>query len=80
MLVNFMNDSYIAATHAHIVTLINVVSMIRYRHDRFWKAILSSDRKAYDILNIPPTRPAKKKVKIEDVAHLYKKRKVENKV
>lgn len=83
-LIEFMNDSYIACAHAHRVTLMNkdfsVVSRLRYRFDKFLQPIPMTDKKAFDILNIPPARPVKQKVPVEDVTHLYKTRKITEKV
>ena len=83
-LIDFLNDSYIAAAHAHRVILMNkdfsVVSRLRYRFDKFLRPIPTSDRKAFDILNTAPKMPLNQKpMKVEDVTHLYSTRTVEEK-
>ena len=80
-LIDFFNDSYIAAAFAHRVTLMSrdfvLVSRLRYRFDKFLEPIPLADRKAFDILNIPAAFKPKQNVKIEDVTHLYKTRKAD---
>lgn len=84
-LIDFFNDSYIAAAFAHRVTLMvpdfGLVTRLRYRFDKGLVPIPIADRKAFDILNIPPARmpKAKSSVKIEDITHLYKTRKADEK-
>lgn len=74
-LIEFFQDAYICAAHAHRVTLMDkdliVLRRLRYRFSKILEPVPYSDMKTFNILNIPPYRKPKKEdeVKIEDVTH-----------
>ena len=60
-LVEFFEDAYFLAAHAHRVTILpkdfNTLRIIRYRHERLLQPILSGDRRMAEILTLPPLHP-----------------------
>ena len=72
-LIDFLVDSYICVAHARRITLMDkdvvVVSRVRYRFDKIVQPLHMTNKKAYDLLRVPPVLRKKKDnvVKIEEI-------------